>query len=156
MNTEKLYKILEDTTKVYRKGNTLETKKVGNINVTELFGYKHTSESIVAENFEKVDMIFVDVVVDKAKANQYKTDLGKILQEYPQPERLAGGPSYIELATNLGLEQEGALRTMALGKALGMWNIMSGKILGMNDEQAREFAGNGFLMISGYKIGGRK
>lgn len=96
-------------------------------------------------------MIFVDVVVDKARAEQYRGALAEQMRAYPQPERLAGGPSYIELAPNMGMEQEGALRVMALGKTLGMWDVMSAKTLGMDDATARQMAGQGFLMISGYK-----
>ena len=151
MKTEKLYRILQDTTRVYRKGKVVERKELGNIEVIELFGYDHTSEAPTEDNYEKVDMIFVDVVVDKTRAEQYRADLEEILKQYPQPERLAGGPSYIELAPNLGMGQEGALRLMALGKTLGLWDVITAKTFGMDDAQAREMAGQGFLMISGYK-----
>jgi hypothetical protein len=157
MNTQRLYEILQKTTRVYRKGEQIEQKIVGNVHVTEIYGYPHTSEA--KENgYEKVDMIFVDVLVDRQKAAKIKNELEEILADYPQPERLAGGPSYIELAPNIGLEQEGALRTMALGKALGLWEVMSAKTLGMDEQTAREMAGAGFLMISGYKTetGGKK
>ena len=50
------------------------------------------------------------------------------------------------------MEQEGALRLMALGKTLGMWDIVSPKTLGIDDAAtAREMAGKGFLTISRYK-----
>jgi hypothetical protein len=150
MDTEKLYQIVKDTTRVYRKGSSVEKRKVGNIDVTELFGYDHTSEAPTGDDFDKVDMVFVDVVVDRKKAEKHRADLTKILRNYPQPERLAGGPSYIELAPNLEMEQEGALRLMALGKTLGLWDVISGKTLGMDDAMARQLAGQGFLMLSGY------
>ena len=150
MNTQRLYEILQKTTRVYRKGEQVEQKIVGNVHVTEIYGYPHTSEA--KENgYEKVDMIFVDVLVDRKNAELCKNELEKILEEYPQPDRLAGGPSYIELAPNLGLEQEGALRTMALGKTLGLWEVMSAKTFGMDEQTARELAGQGLLMISGYQ-----
>lgn len=152
MNTQKLYDIVQDSTRVFRKGKSVERREVGNIDVVEKFGYDHTSKAPTGDNFDKVDMVFVDVAVDRARAERYRADLTRILQDYPQPERLAEGPSYIELAPNLGLEQEGALRFMALGKTLEMWNIMSAKTLGMNDYVARQMAGQGFLMISGYDI----
>lgn len=156
MNAERLYEILQKTTKVYRKGEQVEQSKLGNIHVTEIFGYPHTSEANKDNRYEKVDMIFVDILVDKQKAKLCKNELEKILEEYPQPERLAGGPSYIELAPNFGLEQEGALRAMALGKTLGLWEVINGKTLGMNEQTARQLAGTGFLMISGYKPGAEK
>jgi hypothetical protein len=151
MDTQQLYDIVQNSTRVFRKGAEVERRQVGRINVVELFGYEHTDKAPAGDNFEKVDMVFVDVVVDRTKAEQYREALTTILKDYPQPERLAGGPSYIELAPNLGMQQEGALRVMALGKALGLWNVLSAKTLGMDDIQAREFAGSGFLMISEYK-----
>ncbi len=151
MQTEKLYQILQDSTRVYRKGEAIERRQVENVDVIELFGYDHTSKAPTADNFNKVDMVFVDVVVDRARAELYRTDLTKILRDYPQPERLAEGPSYIELAPNLEMEQESALRLMALGKTLEMWDVVSAKIFGMDDAKARQMAGQGFLMISGYK-----
>src|SRR3989344_4002115 len=146
-----LHDIIQDSTRVFRKGEEVEKRRVGSVDVVEIFGYDHTNQAPLGDNFEKVDMIFVDVVVDRSRATQYREALVEQLRNYPQPERLAGGPSYIELAPNLGMEQEGALRFMALGKTLGMWDIMSAKTLGMNDEEARQMAGQGFLMISGYK-----
>jgi hypothetical protein len=156
MNAQRLYEILQKTTRVYRKGEQVEQREVGNIHVTEIFGCPRTSEATKDNGYEKVDMIFVDVLVDRKNAELCKNELEKILEEYPQPDRLAGGPSYIELAPNLGLEQEGALRAMALGKTLGLWQIMSAKTFGMDEQTAREMAGVGLLMISGYKTGGKK
>jgi hypothetical protein len=155
IDSERIYKILQETTQVYRKGDLVEQKNIGNVNVTEIFGYPHSSKSLKDGNYEKVDMIFVDIVVDKDKARKRKDELVSILSEYPEPERLAGGPSYIELAPNLGLEQEGALRTMALGKVLGLWEIVSGKTFILSNEVTRELAGNGLLMITGYNLEGR-
>ncbi len=151
MDAQKLYDIVQDSTRVFRKGESVERRQVGNVDVVELFGYDRTKDDPSGDNFDKVDMVFVDVVVDRAKAEQYRGALAEQLKGYPQPERLAGGPSYIELAPNLGMEQEGAFRVMALGKTLGMWNVISAKTLGLDDAQAREMAGQGFLMISGYK-----
>lgn len=151
INSRKLYDIIQDSTRVFRMGAEVERGQVGNVDIAELFGYDHTDQAPSGDNFEKVDMIFVDVVVDRAKATQYREALVEQLRNYPQPDRLAGGPSYIELAPGLGMEQEGALRFMALGKTLGMWDITSAKNLGMDEAEARQMAGQGFLMISGYK-----
>ena len=151
MNPTKLYEIIQNSTRVFRKGEAIERKQVENVAVTEVFGYDHTSEAPKGDGFDKVDMVFVDVVVDKAIAEHYRTNLAEELRGYPQPERLAGGPSYIELAPNIGMEQEGALRLMALGQTLGLWKVVSGKTMGMDDATTRELAGRGLLMISGYK-----
>jgi hypothetical protein len=151
MDSERLYQILEETTKVYRKGAIIEKKNIGNLNVIECFGYPHTSKAPINNKYEKVDMIFIDVVVDREKALERKNEVENILEQYPQPERLSQGPCYIELAPNLGLEQEGALRLMAMGKTLGFWNIMSGKIFGLPDDETIEYARNGLLMVDGYR-----
>lgn len=155
MNTGRLYQILQETTQVYRKGDKVEERKVGNVEVTEVWGYPHTSTAPVADQYKKVDMVFVDIIVDNKTAEKRKQELEKILAEYPEPNRLAGGPSYIELSPNCGLEQEGGLRLMALGEVLGLWNVISGKTMKMSEEQALELARGGFLMISGYKPGGK-
>ena len=164
METEKLYKILKETTKVYRKGIIAEEGdfqidySVTRVVLELFFGipYNLTPEAIREKKYKKVDMIFIDVLVDKQKAEERKQQLENVLAEYPQPERLAGGPSYIELSPNCGLEQEGGLRLMALGKVLGLWKIINGKTCGLNEKEAKELAGRGFLMISGYSPGGRK
>jgi hypothetical protein len=154
MNSQNLYRILQDSTRVFRKGELVEVRNVTRVNVTEVFGYDNISEAPKGDNFDEIDMIFVDIVVDKARARHYESDLKRILEGYPQPERLAEGLSYVEIAPNLGMEQEGAFRLMALGKTLGLWDILSAKTFGMDDKRALEFASRGFLMTSGYN-GGR-
>ncbi len=152
MNSKKLYGILKETTEVYRKGAAISEKYVGDTKVTEIYNCPHSSQSPNSEKYEKVDMVFVDVLVDREKAEQRKSDLEGILAEYPQPDRLAGGPSYIELSPNCGLEQEGGLRLMALGKVLGLWDVVSGKSFGLGEAETLELAGNGLLMITGYGV----
>jgi len=152
MNTDKLYGIIEETTRVYRGGEPEQTRRIGNIEIVEMFGYEHPDNAPTGDNFEKVDMVFVDVVVDKSKAEEHRDDLLKILEDYPQPERFAGGPSYTELSPNCGLGQTEGLRLMALGKVLGLWDIISGKTLGLDDAAVMEMAGKGFINISGYNI----
>jgi hypothetical protein len=148
---ESLYEILNKTTQVYRKGDLISEKKLDNVNIVEIYNYPALNKNFDTKLYEKVDMIFVDVLVDKIQAEKYKTNLENVLKNYSEPKRLSQGPSYIELAPNLGLEQEGGLRVMALGKVLGLWNIMSGKTLGMDDDQSLQMAELGLLNISGYK-----
>ncbi|MCX6710125.1 MAG: hypothetical protein NTV63_04220 [Candidatus Woesearchaeota archaeon] len=151
MDTQKLDDIIQGSTTVYRKGALVKQTKVGNVETTEVFGYKPTSKAPSGDNYDNVDMIFVDVVVNKTEAEKYRSDLTRILDDYSQSGVFADGPSYMTLAPELGMEHEETLRLMALGKTLGLWKIMSGKTMGMDDEQALSLAGNGFLMISGYK-----
>ena len=151
MDAQRLYEIIEESTRVFRKGELVEESHLGNVDIIQVFGYDHTSTSPSGENFDKVDMVFVDVVVDRARAEKHRSTLAELLRDYPDPARLSGGPSYIELAPNLGMEQEGALRLMAMGKTLGMWDIVSGKSIKADEAKTLEMAGRGFLMISGYK-----
>ncbi len=151
MDTQKLYDIVRDSTRVFRKGEAVEARQVGTVDIVDLFGYDHTSEAPLGDKFDKVDMIFIDVVVDRARAEEYRGALVEQLRNYPHPESLAAGPSYIELAPNLGMKQTEALRLMALGQTLRMWDVMSPRTLGVvDDATAKEMAGQGFLMISGY------
>jgi len=151
-----LYNILNETTKVYRKGDAISTRTSEDIGVVELFGYPSTdtSSNVISKDakdlYEKVDMVFINVVVDKNKAEMYKSNIENILKDYPDHLRLAQGPSYIELSPNLDLEQEGGLRLMALGKVLGLWSVISGKSLGLSDAESLNLAGMGLLNISGY------
>jgi len=142
--------IINATTQVYRKGAVVNKRRTAGVSVTEIFDYPATQDAPQGPQYEMVDMVFIDVLVDLEKASKLRGQLEATLAKYPEPDRLAGGPSYIELAPNLGVEQEGALRLMALGSALKMWDIISGKTLGMNDAETRELAGQGMLMISGY------
>jgi len=131
MNIGRLYQILQESTRVYRK---------------------EEGEVPTENNLEKVDMVFFDVFVDKTRANQNKEGLEKILKQYPESEELAKGPSYMELSQKCELGQECTLRLMALGKTLGLWSIISGKTLGVSEYTTKEMAVKGLLMISGYKI----
>lgn len=151
IDSDTLQKIINTTTKVYRKGPQVETRKVGDVNVVELFGYEHTKDSPKEDNFQKVDMIFIDVVVDEQQAKKYENNLLKIIETYPDRQRFAQGLSYMELSPNFGLNQEEGLRLMALGKVLGLWDIMSGKSLGLDDNKAKEMAGSGFLYALPYQ-----
>jgi hypothetical protein len=91
------------------------------------------------------------VCVDQKKAQENKQNLIDILNTYPDPERLKGGPSYIEVGGVIG-DQGTAFALFALGKVLGLWNVITPKTLGITGEQAREMAGMGFIMISGYEV----
>ena len=41
---------------------------------------------------------------------------------------------------------------MALGKVLGLWDIVSGKTFGMDEREASELARKGLILITGYKF----
>ena len=77
-------------------------------------------------------------------------ELIAILKTYPQPERLAGGPSYIEVGGEIG-DQGAAFQLFALGKVLGLWDIITPEKLGITGPEANQMAGMGFVMMSGFK-----
>jgi hypothetical protein len=70
---------------------------------------------------------------------------------YPEMDRLRGGPSYIEIGGVLG-SQDIALRFIGLGSLLGLWTAVTPEAMGLGSgEDAKELAGNGFIMCSGYR-----
>lgn len=147
MDIDRLHVILGETTALLRKGEEVTERQEGNLKVTEVYAMPHEDE---ASKLQKVDCIFVTVGVSKQKAEQHQDELISILREYPEPDRLAGGPSYIEVGGVIG-DQGTAFQLFALGEVLGLWKVITGKTLGMDDATARQMAGTGFVMISGLK-----
>jgi len=148
MDLEKLYEILGETTVSLRKGEEIEERRVGNVQVTEVFAMPHESQA--PQGLEKVDVVFMTIGVNKQQAEARKEELTDILNNYPEPERLAGGPSYIEVGAAIG-SQEAAFQLFAVGKVLGFWDVITPETMGISGSQARELAGGGMIMISGYR-----
>jgi hypothetical protein len=161
MNLDRLYEILNETTMQLRKGDVVHgdkhlvdaikdgrdlSKEPGG--VVTIDAMPHVSEA--KPDIEKVDLEFLVIGVDRAKAQAHKDELVSILKTYPEPERLASGPSYIEVGGELG-DQGAAFMLFALGKALGLWDIITPASMGFDGAEARAMAGQGFIMISGFK-----
>ena len=149
MDTKRLYEIIRETTVQLRKGEAVKEHQVGDVHVTEVFAMPH--ESQVKENVEKVDCHFIVVGVDKTKAEQHRSELIEILKTYPDPDRLAGGPSYIEVGGVIG-DQGAAFQLFAIGQVLGFWKVITPETLGFNSEVGSKMAGNGYVMISGFEV----
>lgn len=150
MNLQRLYTILNECSCQLRKGPEIVEERTGNVHVTHVFAMPH--ESAARPEVEKVDMVFVKVGVDKQAAEKIKDELISILNEYPEPERIAGGPSYIEVGGIIG-DQGMAFQLFAVGKVLGLWSVITPATLGITDEeQVKQLAGSGMIMMSGYKI----
>ena len=161
MNLDRLHQILRETTVQLRKGEEIEgnpklVKAIKNFkkgdDVGKLPGgsvhiYAMPHESQAKSGIEKVDCHFVVIGVDKFKAKKHKIELVRILKTYP---RLADGPSYIEVGGEIG-DQGAAFQLFALGKVLGLWDIITPEKLGITGSQADQMAGNGFVMISGFQ-----
>lgn len=115
--------------------------------VVEVWAMPHESE---AKDLVKVDCELLVIGVNKGKAEARKAELIEILKTYPRIDRLAGGPSYIEVGAELG-DQGAAFMLFALGEVLGLWNVITPKTLGIEGPEARQMAGLGFVMMSGWK-----
>ena len=147
MNIKRLHEILALTTMQLRKGPEV-VKTDGPVQTTEIYMMPHEGE-VDGDALTKVDVEFMIIGVRQATAELHKAELIDILNHYPDPGRLAGGPSYIEVGGVIG-DQGAAFCLFALGKALDLWDIITPSKLGMEGEQAREAAGRGFIMITGY------
>jgi hypothetical protein len=145
MNIDRLNQILNETTIQLRKGAEI-TESSG---VVEIFKMPHVSEA--QPWVEKIDLHFIVVGVDKERAEQSRSELIELLKTYPQPDRLVGGPSYIEVGAVLG-DQGAALQLFALGQVLGLWKVITPATLGFKEgPTSDQMAGGGFIMISGFK-----
>lgn len=160
MNVSRLHEILNDSTMQLRKGDVFEgtpelveqaergDPELKGGGVLEVYAMPHENEA--RNEIEKVDVEFITIGVDKAKAEQHRGELISLLSDYPEPDVLAGGPSYITVGAAIG-DQGAAFQLFALGKVLGLWDIITPSRLGLSGEQARQAAGAGYIMITGYR-----
>jgi hypothetical protein len=148
MNLARLHTILDETTVQLRKGPQRTECKAGTVRVVEIFAMPHADEA--PSDLEKVDCHFVVVAVDKGKAEEHRAELIELLKTYPQPDVLAGGPSYIAVGAAIG-DQGAAFQLFALGQVLGLWELITPTSLGFEGEFADEAAGRGFIMITGWR-----
>jgi hypothetical protein len=129
MNLNLLYKILQETTREFRKGEIIEgspelvaalraeTKKVEpawpNVGgVAEIYMMPHVDEA--PSGLEMVDCEFIKIGVDKSKAETRRAELINVLRGYKGPHPLSDGPSYIEVGGVIG-DQSAAFSLFALG-----------------------------------------
>jgi hypothetical protein len=144
MNNAVIHKILSECTVQLRKGAAVTESDVGAVHVTEVFDAPHESES---DGLTKVDVHFVTIGVDRAKADAARAALADELASYPNG--LDRGPSYIEVGAELG-DQGAALSLFGLGQVLGFWKVITPEALGITGDRARQLAGSGFVMCSGF------
>jgi hypothetical protein len=142
---------LNASTAEFRKGaEVVEEAPKGGVQVTHVYGMPHYHDAPAGMILH--DLVFIKVGVDPDAAERVRDVLEDWLRAYPEPERIAGGPSYIELGAQLG-SQDYALRLMALGAQLDLWKLITPGTFGFNNdaEEARMMAGRGMVMISGWK-----
>lgn len=129
-----------------RKGEAVEREGTA----THIYAMPHVSEVKDDPEIETVDLELLTIGVKKSTAEFHKAELLDLLKTYPQPERLAAGPSYIEVGAEIG-DQGAAFQLFALGKTLGFWDVITPATLGITGPQARELAGQGMVMCTGLK-----
>lgn len=153
MNVERLWALLNECCVQLRKGAEVEVKG----GAVHMYAMPHESEVDEGEGdiWRKVDVHFVQIGVRRDKAEAHREELRSLLSEYPEPERLKSGPSYIEVGAVIG-DQGMALKLFALGEVLGFWKVITPGTLRLTGVQADEAAGAGFVMISGFNSAQKK
>ena len=161
MDIDRLYQILGQTTAQYRKGERftgtpelVEQAKAGvpidkiqGGGTLEIFAMPHVDEA--GPEVELVDLFFLTIGVKKDAALAIKEELIEMLRTYPNPKGLSVGLSYIEVGADLG-DQGAAFQLFALGKVLGIWNVVLPGTVGIVGDEATELAGRGFILITGF------
>ncbi len=170
MDLKRLHEILRETTTQFRKGEEIEgdpqlveavkhAKPGDDLSqmpggVVHIFAMPHESEA--STQLEKVDLHFIVIGVDKAKAETRRAELVSILRDWPTEawgspvHKLEQGPSYIEVGAVVE-DQGAALQLFALGEVLRLWTVITPAKLGITGPEANNMAGMGFVMIDGFK-----
>lgn len=154
---------IHQTTRIYRPGPEIEETPTGWGGIVEIWvGTPHESEAVTDPDlFPSIDVHFFRVSVSRADAEALSGTFYDVMEDWPvdptySPEnRLAGGPSYIELGAQIGtfMGQQDAMRLMALGEVLGAWKVITPGRLGLTGTDADRAAGGGYIMVTPY--GGR-
>lgn len=162
-NLSRLYEILAETTGQYRSGPVYrgaphlveqmqrgipEGEMLKGGGVLEVYAMPPADE--IPPTSEAVDVHFIKIAVDKTKAEARRAEVVGLLDAYPDPATLASGPSYIAVGAELG-DQGAAFQLFALGKVLGLWEIISPEALGFSGDMADQMAGAGMVMITGFR-----
>jgi hypothetical protein len=144
----RLYDILRRTCQEFRKGDEVVTKQQPGVEVTEVFMMPHESEALPV--YELVDLHFIKIGVDKETAPLFKDEVQSILKELAPQCRLEDGPSYISVGAVIG-DQGAALCLFALGKVMGLWDIVTPATVFASGAMADQMAGSGFIMCAGWR-----
>ena len=148
MDLNRLHEILRECTIQLRKGEPVTEADHGPVRVTTIDF--NPPESAARSDLEKVDLCLLMVGVDKTKAEERKAELIDLLRTYPNPTELSGSPSYIHVGGTIG-DQGAAFQLFALGKVLGLWDIITPETLHMTGQDAIDMAGNGAIWITGFR-----
>jgi hypothetical protein len=145
-----IFAILNATTTQLRKGPEVVQRTSPALSVTEIYDMPAVAEAL--PELVKVDMEFMVIGVDPVKAEEHRAGLIEWLDNLGPDEAtaFAGGPSYITAGAIIG-DQGAAFQLYALGQVLGLWKVITPATFGFTGQEAREMAGNGLIMMTGYK-----
>lgn len=143
-DVEALNRLISETTILLRQGAVV-THKPGVVTIQAM---PHENDDLPPFTV-KVDLVVVTVGV-LPLAHERRGTLIELLKHYPYPQRLAAGPSYIELGGVLG-DQGQALALIALGHVLKLWEAITPALFGVTGDEAQKMAGLGYIMISGFE-----
>jgi hypothetical protein len=99
-----------------------------------------------------VNMYFFDVcAVNNPNVEEFRSLIEKHIGEFSEVDPFSGEHSYLEIGGWIG-DQSVGIQFMALGKLLGLWQIMQpGMLLNVNDPEqkvlADQMAGMGMISI---------
>lgn len=145
-----IYQILDETTRMFMTAPRIRNKAVDREVIKELFGYKNLNDVPPYENFENIDLVFANVIIDKTKAEQYKDNFIQILEDYSHQDKLSNEMNYVELSHAFNIDEAKALRMLAMGKFFGVWDVLNTKSMEVDKSKITELAKSGVLRTSGY------
>ena len=148
MKKNRLMELLNDSTCLISKGGATSRKLPG-ISLL-LWGLMVPLEDPRTEALLKIDCQFITVGVNTEQAERHRAEFLEFLEEYPEPNKLADGPTYKHLAEIVG-DEVTALRVFGLGQALGVWNVLLPTDLGIPEDLAEEAADLGLIVTTGYR-----
>jgi hypothetical protein len=148
MDKQRLMEVLNDSTCIISKGEPTQRKLPG-ISLL-LWGLMVPMSDARVEALAKVDCQFLTVGVNVEQAEKHRADFMAFLDEYPEPNKLADGPTYKHLASVVGDELT-ALRIFGLGQVLGVWDVLLPNNLGIPQELVDEAADLGLIVTTGYQ-----
>lgn len=150
---ELLIGYIEESTVVYRKGDVVKYEPQGShVDVVTIDAFPQRPEGV-----DVVDCHFVEVAI-RPRAKEISKEAfydmaiatSKGIFREMTPERWRAGPSYIEIGGWLG-DQTMAFRFMALVQIHELGEVITPAAFGLTGEKANEFAGAGYILISGLK-----
>ena len=139
MNTERVNEIIEACTQLYRKSRSED----GHYTEMSVMPFAAAMPSVQ----HAVDVHFYIVGVIRVRADYYKEELVDLLCGYPDREMLYAGPSYTQVAYELG-SKDMTLRLYALGEYLKCWEVITPESLGFDGDVADQLAKSAGLVLT--------